>query len=228
MTTSGRTIGDVRTCRHRAPCVIPRRRCFVQIQAQLEADQRILGGTRTRPTTRRESRERMRDTAVRVRSDPTGQIRWVNADSYVARDMARCRSVTRCGEAHARSESPWRPRFPMPRRHYVGGREAARHGADRRERSVLKVRSANLRSSASPVHGLALPRRRSGGTSRRGVGAFDLVLKLANVGGPVIRQLAVQDGRGGSHNRTVAARGRVGKGLTGQGRQIVGAAVRAT
>jgi len=44
VTTSARTIGDVRTRRDRAPRVIPRRRRFVHIQAQIETDQRIVGG----------------------------------------------------------------------------------------------------------------------------------------------------------------------------------------
>jgi hypothetical protein len=60
------------------------------------------------------------------------------------------------------------------------------------------------------------------GTDRsHGVGPFYRVLELANVAGPVIRQLPVQDGRGGSHNRTVEARGHVGQALIGQGQQIV-------
>jgi hypothetical protein len=61
------------------------------------------------------------------------------------------------------------------------------------------------------------------GTGRHGGGVFDRVLELANVVGPVIRQLPVQDGRGVSHNRTVEARGRVGQALIGQSRPIVGA-----
>jgi hypothetical protein len=44
VTTSARTIGDVRTRRDRAPRVIPRRRCFAHIEAQIETDQRIVGG----------------------------------------------------------------------------------------------------------------------------------------------------------------------------------------
>jgi hypothetical protein len=44
VTTSARTIGDVRTRRDRAPRVIPPRRRFVRIQAQIETDQRIVGG----------------------------------------------------------------------------------------------------------------------------------------------------------------------------------------
>jgi hypothetical protein len=44
VTTSALTIGDVRARRDRAPRVIPQRRRIVQIQAQMETDQRIVGG----------------------------------------------------------------------------------------------------------------------------------------------------------------------------------------
>jgi hypothetical protein len=136
--------------------------------------------TRTRSTTRRERRDRARDTAARVRSDPAGQTRWVNSDSYVARDGPSM-AVTAVSTNGSVADAEQLTLETLTQGQRVDGaeRETAADGASRSWKHELEARGAPGRRTGSqfPTTGALRPIPRVKIEINRERQAVELLLK---------------------------------------------------